>query len=71
MRPEMMSIAYEQLVAFDETRKVVRRYLEDICYSTSKNDPVSITESNSAPQDFFKRLAELLVRNCFGHEVEV
>ncbi len=71
MRPEMMSVAYEELVTFDETGKVVRRYLEDVWYSNSKNDPVSVTESNGATQDFFKRLAELPVRECFDHEVEV
>jgi hypothetical protein len=71
MRPEMMSVAYAELVAFDETGKVVRRCLEDVWYSTSKNDPVSVTESNGAPQGFFKRLTELPVRKCFDHEVEV
>jgi hypothetical protein len=71
MRPEMMSVAYEELVTFDETGKVVRRCLEDVWYSTSKNDPVSVTESNDATRDFFKRLAELPVRKCFDHEAEV
>ena len=55
MRPEMMSVAYEELVTFDETGKVVRRYLEDVWYSTSKTEPVSVIGSNGAPRDFFKR----------------
>lgn len=67
----MMSATYEKLVAFDETTKVVRQYLEDVRYSTSKTNRFSVIGSNGVPQDFLKRLAELPVRKRVNYEVEV
>lgn len=51
-----------------ETHEDVRRYLEGVDYPAGKDDLFSAAESHDAPDDFFKRLAELTIREYSGPE---
>ena len=46
----------------------MQRYLEGTDFPASKDELFSAAESNGAPDGFFKRMAELAIREYADHE---
>ena len=58
----------EKTVTPEPQKENVQQYLQGIDYPASKDELFSTAESNDAPDNFFKRLAELPIREYSGPE---